>query len=89
MKESTKEALRLLKVYTGGHCGIWDLAGRSKATVRQHIMAVLLGVNKVPQAKAGISAMRSELYKQLEIDEKGLTIAEAEKIFWNIAIKAL
>jgi hypothetical protein len=67
MDKNTKEALKLLKVYAGGHYSIWKLSGRHKASCRSHIMAVLLGVKKVPQAKAGVTAIRAEFYKRLEI----------------------
>ena len=62
----SKEAIRLLGIYTAGRFDIWMLAGSSKASVRAHIMSVLLGT-KTPQSRSGINALRSEFYSRLNI----------------------
>jgi hypothetical protein len=64
-----EETLRLIGTYTAGRYDLWVLAGNAKASVRAHIMSVLLG-KKTPQAKSGVNALQSELYKQLGIPEK-------------------
>lgn len=61
MQDNTREAIRLLKAYTAGSCDIWQLAGPSKASCRAHIMSALAG-HRVPQAKAGVNALRDRFY---------------------------
>lgn len=73
------EAIRLLGQLTRGRFDIWMLAGRHNAATRAKLMAVLLGVPKVPQAQAGVYAMREEFYRQLFITEGCL--AEREDKF--------
>jgi hypothetical protein len=68
MQETLKEGLRLLRIYTAGSCNVWDLMGGAKASVRAHVMAALLGVVKIPQAKAGVNALRAEFYRQAKIE---------------------
>ena len=61
MNENLKQAVRLLHIYTAGHCNVWQLAGNAKASCRAHIMSVLLGA-KTPQSKSGVNAMREAFY---------------------------
>lgn len=55
------EALRLLRIFTNGNYDIWSLAGRGNAIKRVNVMSAIQGF-KVPQAKAGVNAMRDSLY---------------------------
>lgn len=61
------EAVRLLGVYTAGRFDIWALAGSSKASCRAHVMSALLGRRAV-QRESGVTALRSEFYRRLEIE---------------------
>ena len=63
MEDTTKEALRLLGIYTTGRFDIWALAGDAKASCRAHVMSALLG-RKVPRSKSGVTAIREELYSR-------------------------
>ena len=56
-----REALRLLGIYTAGTFSLWQLAGPAKASCRAHIATALAG-RKVPQSKAGVSALRDSFY---------------------------
>ena len=64
---NVREALRLLGVYTAGHYDIYALAGPGRASCRAHVMAELLGLPKVPQSKAGVTAMRAAFYAACNI----------------------
>ena len=64
--DTLKEAVRVLGAYSP-RFDIWALAGPARASCRAHVMAVLLGVPKVPQAKAGVNALRSEFYARARI----------------------
>ncbi len=83
------EALRVLAVYTtrsekyGPSMDAWDLAGPQKASCRAHVMALLMGVPKCPQSKAGVNAIRSKLYEMLAIN--GGCEAERETTFKSAA----
>ena len=66
MSDNLKEALRLVRIYTGGGCNLWQLCAKQRAGVRAHIMSALLG-KKVPQSKAGINALREAIYKEAGI----------------------
>lgn len=59
--ENTKQAVELLAAYTAGRFDIWMLAGPSKASCRAHVVSALLG-HKVPQSKAGVTAIREAFY---------------------------
>jgi hypothetical protein len=56
------KGIRTLGTYTAGSFDIWRLAGRTKASCRQHVMADLLEVPKVPQSKSGVTAIRKQAY---------------------------
>ena len=66
MQQSTLDGLSWLSVYTAGSMHIWAMAGGSKASCRAHVMGALLG-RKVPQAKAGVNAIREEFYFRMGI----------------------
>lgn len=82
LSASQREALRILAVYTtrsekyGPTMDVWDLAGPQKASCRAHVMALLLGVPKCPQSKAGVTAIRSKLYEMLNVEG----CCEAERV---------
>jgi len=63
MTEKQEEIKNLINTYTGGYPRrmFWVLTGNAKASIRAHIMAVLLDKPKVPQSKAGITALREKL----------------------------
>jgi hypothetical protein len=82
MKNAIK-AINTLQIYSK-YFDIWSLAGNSRASCRAHVMADLLGKDKVAQSKAGINAIRDEFYKQLNIT--GQTIAERDDNFINFCI---
>lgn len=63
MSPDLAEAVRLLGAYTAGWFTPWTLAGPRKASCRAHIMSVLVG-ERVPQGRAGVNALREELYRQ-------------------------
>jgi hypothetical protein len=67
MSPTLREGIRLLGVYTAGRFTFWTLAGNAKVCCRAHVMAVLLGVPRVPQSKAGINALREEFFRQAGI----------------------
>lgn len=66
MEDRTKEALRLLGIYTAGRYDIYALAGNAKAGCRTHIMSVLHG-KRMPQSKSGITTMKNEFYLRAKI----------------------
>ena len=61
MTENQKRALHLLGSATGGRFDIWMLSGPARARLRAGIMSQLTG-SKVPQAKAGVNAMRKAFH---------------------------
>ena len=63
MEDTTKEALRLLGIYTAGRFDIWALAGDSKASCRAHVMSALVG-KKMPKSKSGVTAITAEFYQR-------------------------
>lgn len=77
--EPTIEAIRLLGIYTGGTFDIWSLAGHAKASCRAHIMRVLIGLERCPQSKAGVNALREAFYLAGGIT--GECLAEREENF--------
>lgn len=68
MSETLQKAIRLLGTYTAGRFDVWMIAGKPKAACRAHVMAALLGKDKVPQAYAGVNALRDEFYRQASIE---------------------
>src|SRR5260370_20367475 len=72
------EAVRLLGVYTAGRFDIWMLSGSAKASCRAHILSILLGT-RVPQSKAGVTALREAFNKHANIE--GDCIAAREEKF--------
>ena len=56
-----KKALYLFGMYTRQSFVAWDLAGPSNAKIRATILSLLQGA-KVPQSKAGISALQAAFY---------------------------
>lgn len=65
---SLNTAIKTLKKYTTGY-DIYALAGNHQAASRAHVMADLLGLPKVAQAKAGVTALRIEFYRQAGIQD--------------------
>lgn len=61
------KALTTLRIYSKSG-DIYALAGSAKASCRAHVMADLLGVDKAPQSKSGVNAIRAEFYRQAGID---------------------
>ena len=61
-------AARLLSTMTNGRNDIYALAGRDCIGSRVKLMSVLLNRDKVPQAEAGVNAIRDELYTRAGID---------------------
>lgn len=59
--DNTREAVRLLGVYTAGRYDFWILAGPSKASCRAHVMSALLG-RKVPQSQSGVTMLRAAFH---------------------------
>ena len=60
-------AIKTLSIYTAGSFNIWALSGNAKASCRAHIMADLLGLDKYPQSKSGVNAIKDEFYRQAKI----------------------
>lgn len=58
---NTNAALKLLDSATRGTFDFWDLAGSNSAKIRSEIMSILAG-HRVPQAKAGVTAMRAAFF---------------------------
>ena len=58
---NTKEAIKVLGMYTAGRFDVWMLAGSARASCRAHIMSALYGF-RVSQAKSGVNALRDALY---------------------------
>lgn len=83
--ENVIEAARLLGAYSGGQFDLWALAGKSKATCRQHVMTTLVkgkGAEKnLPQKDCGVNAMRDKFYEH--INPPGDCIATREDYFVN------
>jgi hypothetical protein len=81
--------IKTLGIYTANTFDIWRLAGKRKASCRAHVMAELLGVDKIPQSKSGITAIRKQAYK-VAIDNgatiDGNCIAVRERQFYDWAI---
>ena len=73
------EAIKLLGQMTGGRFDIYNLAGPYNAKNRVQIMAVLQGVKKVPQSKAGVNAIREAFYAVIQ--PEGNCIAAREDSF--------
>lgn len=63
---SLNTAIKTLKAYTRNF-DIYALAGNTKASCRAHVMADLLDLPRVPQSKAGVTALRAEFYRQAGI----------------------
>lgn len=66
--ENLHKAIGLLGTYSGGRFDIWALAGNARASCRAHVMAVLIGKDRVPQSQAGINALRSAFYSACSIE---------------------
>lgn len=65
MTDNLSEGIRLLGAYTAGRFDIWALAGSYKAGCRAHVMSGLMG-RRVPQSKAGVTALQSAFYAQIK-----------------------
>lgn len=62
VSDNVREAVRMLGEYTGGRFDIWALAGRGgKPRLRALILGTMEG-RRVPQAKAGVYAIRAAFY---------------------------
>jgi hypothetical protein len=57
-----QSALQLMRANTVRFDG-WELMGPRNAAIRAQIMSALMGC-KMPQAKSGVSAIRSELWRR-------------------------
>lgn len=79
MTENAQRALKLLRTYTAGRFDFWILAGPAKASCRAHIASELAG-KRVPQSKAGITALRASFYA-LTPTPLGNCEADREKAF--------
>lgn len=81
-KQSLEKARKTLLIYTAGRGDIYSLAGNAKASVRAHVMADLLGVERVTQAKSGITAIKEEFYRRIGVKEGTLAAQESEFLEW-------
>lgn len=62
MTKNRREALRLLRAYTGGTFDVSKLTGPAKATARQHVLSALKMVGgNLPKSKCTVSALREAL----------------------------
>ena len=61
-----KEALFILRQYAGKNMEVYNLAGDSRAKVRQQVMSLLLG-RKAKRAESGVTAIRAEFYRLAEV----------------------
>ena len=77
-------ACRLLGVYTANRFDVWALAGPARASCRAHIASVLLG-RKVPQAKAGVTMLRDELFTRSGVT--GNCLAAREEAFIRLCLE--
>lgn len=75
MTTNEREFLRLLGVYTGGRFVPWALAGPAKASRRAHVMSALAGA-RVPQSRAGITAIEQALFSITQADGSCLAVRE-------------
>jgi len=66
--------------YTNGRFDIWALAGPNGAKYRAEIMGELCG-RKVPQSKAGVTAIRAEFYDRMQLHGVGSCEAHREDAF--------
>ena len=64
------------------YCRIIRLAGSSQSGVRAHLMAILLDVPKIAKAKAGVTAIEAEFYRQANIQAD--TLRGKEVAFANV-----
>lgn len=74
----TLQAIRRLGAFTQGRYDIWGLAGSHLAASRAIVLSDLLGY-RVPQSKAGVTALRTAFYNALGI--VGECEAEREENF--------
>lgn len=86
MHEDTIKALALLRGYTAGSMRLWDIAGRTHAAARAHVMAALRGKDRVPQSEAGVYRLREAFYAAMGI--KGECEAAREDNFRSAARNA-
>lgn len=68
MNDGLKQAIGVLGKASPIRFDVWNMAGRHNAPIRAQLMALLLGVPKVPQAKAGVNALEAEFCKQAGIE---------------------
>ena len=80
------KAIRLLGHYTSNRFDLWDLAGGQNAARRAQIMTELSG-SKVPQSKAGVTAIESAFFTACGII--GKCGAERDENFRNYCRAAL
>ena len=45
----------------------WDISGPSNAKTRAQIMALLMGVAKIPQSRSGVNALQAEFYRRVGV----------------------
>ena len=67
MTTTLHRAIITLGTYTAHRFDVWMLSGTANASCRAHVMADLLGVEKIAQARAGVTALRAEFYQQAGI----------------------
>jgi hypothetical protein len=66
MDANTLRAVKMLGDYTNGRFDVWGLAGPDRAGLRTQVMAALLGLPKVPKAKAGVNVIIAEFYARMK-----------------------
>lgn len=81
MAKNQEQALYLLSVHTAGKFRMWSLAGNGNTKKRVAILSALRG-EKVPQAKAGISALQREFFALAEIGGECHVEQEENFIQW-------
>ena len=79
-----RDAMHLLAKHTGGRFDIWALAGPHNAKARAEIASALAG-RKVPQSRAGVTAIRDSLYAM--VSPSGNCNATREDAFIDYARK--
>ena len=85
--ENTREAVRLLGVYTAGRFDLWALAGPARASCRAHVASALAG-RKVPQSKAGVTMLRDSFYAIANPDGDHMAGRESSFVAWCKAVQS-
>jgi hypothetical protein len=76
-----RASLNLLRIYTAGRYDIWMLAGGPRASSRSHVMSALRG-ERVPQSKAGVTAIREAFYSMAQVEPGCLNAQEEQFVEW-------